>query len=180
MTLLAPLCKAWKRLSCLLPAACSCATSFFRAAATSSPASSSSLLVPSWSSNFEHKNTSAHSARTETEALQCKDWSFPCRQDCPKGLCMSRNKAPPCTHLLGPVQIFGVLVEQVEGLGRALPLVHVACDQDPLHAHLQFPGALPPFALVSGAVSLLAPLFGVAGCSRHVSRSFGGEKSERS
>lgn len=72
-------------------------------------------------------------------------------------------------------------MEQVKGLGRALPLVHVACDQDPLHAHLQLPGPLPAFALLTGPEALLAPFFGVAAPSRHVlQKSFwgGGEKKK--
>jgi len=74
------------------------------------------------------------------------------------------------THLLGPEELVGVLVEQVEGLRRALPLVHVARDEDPLHAHLQLPRALPPLALSAARVPLLAPLPRVAGRGRHVRR----------
>lgn len=62
------------------------------------------------------------------------------------------------TNLLQPVELVGVFIEQVEGLRGALPLVHVACDEDPLHAHLQLPGALPPLVVVvSGRVPFLAP-----------------------
>lgn len=193
MTLLAPLCKAWKRLSCLGPEPCSCATSFFRAAATSSsPPSSSSLLDPSLSSNFEeakdcsrvsltcHKDpenarlasvlepnyhlinsyrfrylrwlsagykqrsdvhacskTTAQSAKLSlTPTCMCGFRIFTL-QVCNRhikhafppitGQCASKPQTPR-THLLGPVQLFSVLIEQIEGLRRALPLVHVACD----------------------------------------------------
>lgn len=61
------------------------------------------------------------------------------------------------THFLGPIELVGVFIEQIEGLRGALPLVHVACDEDPLHAHLQLPGALPPLALVTGHIPFLAP-----------------------
>lgn len=69
------------------------------------------------------------------------------------------------THLLGPIELVGVFIEQVEGLRGALPLVHVACDEDPLHAHLQLPGALPPLVVV--AVPLLAPFPRVVCRGRH-------------
>lgn len=61
------------------------------------------------------------------------------------------------THLLGPIKLVGVLVEQIEGLRCALPLVQVAGDEDPLHAHLQLPGALPSFVVVGGHILLPAP-----------------------
>lgn len=194
MTLLAPLCKAWKRLSCLGPEPCSCATSFFRAAATSSsPPSSSSLLDPSLSSNFEeakdyvstvsltcHKDpenarpasvfepnynlinsyrfrhlrwisagykqmsgvracskTIAQSAKLSLTPTCMRGFRIFTLQVCNRhikhaffpitGQCASKPKTPR-THLLGPVQLFSVLIEQIEGLRRALPLVHVACD----------------------------------------------------
>lgn len=60
------------------------------------------------------------------------------------------------TYLLGPIQLVCVFMEQIEGLRCALPLVHVACDEDALHAHLQLPGTLPPLA-VPGPIALLAP-----------------------
>lgn len=57
MTLFAPLSKAWKRLSCLAPDACSCATSFFSATSTSSSsAPSSSLLLPLSSCSCERES----------------------------------------------------------------------------------------------------------------------------
>lgn len=62
------------------------------------------------------------------------------------------------THLLRSVELVGIFIEQIEGLRGALPLVHVACDEDPLHAHLQLPRALPPLVVVPGSISLLAPL----------------------
>lgn len=74
------------------------------------------------------------------------------------------------THLLGAEQLVRVLVEQVEGLRRALPLVHVARDEDALHAHLQLAAAPPPLAAVAapGRVPLLAAFPRVAGRGRHV------------
>lgn len=63
--------------------------------------------------------------------------------------------------LLGPVQLLRVLVKQVEGLSGALPLVHVAGDEDPLHAHLQLPGALPALP-VAAHIAFLAPFPGLA------------------
>lgn len=57
--------------------------------------------------------------------------------------------------LLGSVELVRVLAEQVEGLRRALPLVHVTCDQDALHAHLQLPGAPPSFRVILAAPEVL-------------------------
>lgn len=90
-------------------------------------------------------------------------------------ICVNRGHHGSWTHLLGPVELLGVFTEQVEGLRRALPLVHVACDEDALHAHLQLPGALPPLAVVSGRVPLLAPLPRVAGGGGHVGGCCSGE-----
>ena len=72
------------------------------------------------------------------------------------------------THLLGPTELVCVFIEQVEGLRRALSLVHVACDEDPLHAHLQLPGPLPPLAVLTGRVALLAPFPGVVLHGGHI------------
>lgn len=82
------------------------------------------------------------------------------------------------THLLGPIQLVGVLIEQIEGLSCALPLVHIACDENPLHAHLQLPGALPPLAVVAGHIPLLVPFPRVVCYGRHVgSRVYTGQNA---
>lgn len=74
-------------------------------------------------------------------------------------------------HLLWSVQLVSVLVEQVEGLRGALPLVHVACDENALHAHVQFSATFPSLVVVPSYVPLLAPFSRVVGCSRHVCSS---------
>lgn len=72
-------------------------------------------------------------------------------------------------HLLWSVQLVCVLVEQVEGLSGALPLVHVAGDEDALHAHVQLSATFPSLVVAPGPVALLAPFPRVAGRGRHIS-----------
>lgn len=82
------------------------------------------------------------------------------------------------THLLWPIQLVGVLVEQIEGLCGALPLVHVTCDENALHAHLQLPGTFPSLGM-SGPVPFLASFPRVVSRSRHVCGSFVASAKQR-
>lgn len=73
-----------------------------------------------------------------------------------------------CTaYILRSVELVGVFVQQVEGFRGAFPLVHIAGDEDTLHAHLELPGTLVLLTPVSAAIAFLTALSQVL-CFGHI------------
>jgi len=78
----------------------------------------------------------------------------------------TRHTLAAC-YLLRSVQLIRVLSQQTVRLRGALPFVHVAGDEDPLHAHLQLPRPLETLAPTASDVPPLAAAFLVV-IRRHV------------